>query len=190
MKWTFCPECGQELIKAEIDGRLRSRCASCNFIDFGLYTLGAGGIVLKEEPERSVLLIQRNRSPGLHLWTIPGGHIDHDETIEAGIVREIREETGLETEVIGLVAYRNHLERGKNDSYVIFLMRLIGGHLIETPNDEIAAIGFFTEADLEHLDNLSETSRYLALLGFRYKGRGFINVPITGRPNIWVQSEN
>lgn len=188
MTWTFCPECGQQLTEAEINGRVRSVCRSCQFIDFGLYTLGAGGIVVKEDNgQRSVLLIQRNRSPGLHLWTIPGGYIEHDETVEYGIVREIREETGLDTEIIKLVGYRNYIERGKNDSYVIFLMRLVGGQLIETPIEEIAAIGFFTADDLETLANLSETSRYLALSGFRYEGRGFTSVPITGRPNIWVE---
>ncbi|MCI0714640.1 MAG: NUDIX domain-containing protein [Chloroflexi bacterium] len=188
MMWTFCPECGQRLTKAEVDGRVRSVCSSCHFIDFGLYSLGAGGIIINEDNgERSVLLIQRNRSPGLHLWTIPGGYIDHDEIIEHGIVREIREETGLETEIIRMVGYRNHLERGKNDSYVIFLMRLVGGHLVETPNEEIAAIGFFAADELETLDNLSETSRYLAMLGLDYRGQGFTSVPIAGRPNIWVE---
>ena len=188
MTWTFCPECGEQLTKGEIEGRVRLVCSSCHFIDFGLYSLGAGGIVVKKDNgQRSVLLIQRNRSPGLHLWTIPGGYVEHDETIEHGIVREIREETGLETEVIRMVGYRNHIERGKNDSYVIFLMRPVSGQLIQTPNDEIAAIGFFTARELEILDNLSETSRYLALLGLDYKGRGFTSVPIKDRPDIWVE---
>jgi ADP-ribose pyrophosphatase YjhB (NUDIX family) len=38
------------------------------------------------------------------LTQLPAGRIDHDETLEEGLVREVREETGVEAEVVSLLA--------------------------------------------------------------------------------------
>ncbi len=57
-------------------------------------TVGAvGAVVLREG---SVLLIRRARPPGLGSWTLPGGRTEPGETSVAALVREIREETGLD----------------------------------------------------------------------------------------------
>jgi bifunctional NMN adenylyltransferase/nudix hydrolase len=42
-----------------------------------------------------VLLIRRGHQPGQGLWALPGGFLDPDETLLAGCVRELREETGI-----------------------------------------------------------------------------------------------
>lgn len=42
-----------------------------------------------------VLLIRRGRAPGKDLWAIPGGFLDMRERLQAGAIRELREETGL-----------------------------------------------------------------------------------------------
>lgn len=52
-----------------------------------------GGIALDGE---SILLIRRGRPPGAGLWSIPGGRVEPGETLAEAVVREIREETGLE----------------------------------------------------------------------------------------------
>jgi 8-oxo-dGTP diphosphatase len=43
-----------------------------------------------------ILLILRGHEPGKGLWSIPGGRIEPGETDEEAVVREVREETGLE----------------------------------------------------------------------------------------------
>jgi bifunctional NMN adenylyltransferase/nudix hydrolase len=42
-----------------------------------------------------ILLIQRKSYPGKDLWALPGGHLEQDETVEQGTLRELREETKL-----------------------------------------------------------------------------------------------
>jgi ADP-ribose pyrophosphatase YjhB (NUDIX family) len=45
-----------------------------------------------------VLVERRNPPPG---WALPGGFVDYGETLEAAAVREAREETSLEVELLG-----------------------------------------------------------------------------------------
>jgi len=43
----------------------------------------------------AVLLVRRAAEPGVGDWTIPGGHLERDESPAEGAARELREETGL-----------------------------------------------------------------------------------------------
>jgi bifunctional NMN adenylyltransferase/nudix hydrolase len=43
----------------------------------------------------NVLLVKRRSQPGKGLWALPGGFLNHDETLKAGAVRELLEETKL-----------------------------------------------------------------------------------------------
>jgi ADP-ribose pyrophosphatase YjhB (NUDIX family) len=53
------------------------------------------GAVIKDEAGR-MLLILRGHDPGKGLWSIPGGRIERGESDEEAVIREVREETGLE----------------------------------------------------------------------------------------------
>lgn len=58
------------------------------------------GIVVHE---RHVLLVRRQIDPFKGYWTLPGGHIDYGESSEEAVQREVLEETGIVTQVIGLI---------------------------------------------------------------------------------------
>jgi 8-oxo-dGTP diphosphatase len=53
------------------------------------------GAVITDASGR-LLLIKRGHEPGLGLWSVPGGRIEAGESDQQAVVREIREETGLE----------------------------------------------------------------------------------------------
>ncbi len=50
-----------------------------------------------------IVLIQRDRSPYVGCYALPGGFVEIGEKVEAAAIREAAEETGLEIELLGLV---------------------------------------------------------------------------------------
>lgn len=50
-----------------------------------------------------VLLIRRGTPPRLNQWSIPGGRLEWGETLEVAALRELKEETGVEAELLGLL---------------------------------------------------------------------------------------
>lgn len=49
--------------------------------------------------EGKLLILQKNDAEGLHHWEFPGGGLQFGEDFEAGLRREVREETGLDVEL-------------------------------------------------------------------------------------------
>ena len=62
--------------------------------------VGVGTVVLDGD---MVLMIQRGKPPRQGLWSLPGGAQELGETIHEAARREVREETGLEIEIFGLI---------------------------------------------------------------------------------------
>lgn len=62
--------------------------------------VGVGGVVVDDG---RALLIRRGSEPLRGQWSIPGGMLELGETLQAGVARELREETGLEVRVLDLI---------------------------------------------------------------------------------------
>ncbi len=93
--------------------------------------VGVGAIVVHQG---RVLLVRRGTEPLKGHWTLPGGMLEVGEALMAGVVREVREETGLDVEPIELIELldRIHREDGRvRYHYVIadYLCRVTGGEL-------------------------------------------------------------
>jgi ADP-ribose pyrophosphatase YjhB (NUDIX family) len=59
-----------------------------------------------------VLVAQRARGPGKGLWSLPGGSVEWGESLAEAAAREVREETGVEAEILGLAGQREVRMRG------------------------------------------------------------------------------
>jgi 8-oxo-dGTP diphosphatase len=70
--------------------------------------MGVGAIVVWED---RVLLVRRGREPLKGHWTLPGGLLEVGESLAAGVEREVREETGLDVEVLELVELVDRIHR-------------------------------------------------------------------------------
>jgi 8-oxo-dGTP diphosphatase len=91
-------------------------------------TLTTDGIVLVD---RKIVLIKRGKEPGVGKYALPGGFVEYGETLEDCVVREIREETGLETEVLDLIGTYSDPGRDPRGHIisVVFHLRARGGQM-------------------------------------------------------------
>ena len=70
---------------------------------------GLVGVFLFDAGSR-LLLIERGRPPALGLWTIPGGRVKTGEPLREACHREVREETGVEIELLDFVTVFERIE--------------------------------------------------------------------------------
>lgn len=73
--------------------------------------LGVGAIIFHDD---KALLVKRGKEPGYGKWTLPGGAIELGETLKEGLLREIKEETGLEVEIGGIVEVLDWISRDED----------------------------------------------------------------------------
>ena len=62
--------------------------------------VGVGGVVIENG---RALLIRRGCEPLLGQWSIPGGTLELGESLEHGVVRELKEETGLTVHIVEMI---------------------------------------------------------------------------------------
>ncbi len=63
-----------------------------------------------------ILLVRRARAPAKGIYTLPGGRVEFGETLVEALRREMREETSLQVEIVGLAGWREVLpEAAKGD---------------------------------------------------------------------------
>lgn len=85
----FCPQCGRE----SLDGSGKAYvCRECGFT---LYLNAAASVGAIIECDGSILATVRAHDPGAGGLDLPGGFVDHGETAEQALRRELEEELGL-----------------------------------------------------------------------------------------------
>lgn len=105
--------------------------------------------------DRKRILLQRRRDNDL--WALPGGGMDMADSLPGAAVREVKEETGLDVEITGLVgtytdprhviAYSDGEVRRQFN--VCFTARVIGGRL--AISDESTELRFVAPEELAEL---------------------------------------
>lgn len=115
-------------------------------------TVGVGGVVVHDG---RVLLIRRGKEPLRGRWVVPGGTVELGETLEAALVREVREETGIVVRPLELMTVFDRIERvatGVAYHYVIVDYRcaFVSGALEAGTDAQEAA--WVAEDDLERYD--------------------------------------
>lgn len=127
----------------------------------------ASALILNDE--KKVLLVYHKK---YDVWLYPGGHIEDNETPDEAVIREVKEETSLNVEIIGnknlsiedktadvTVLHKPYeilCERiqGKKMHYhidMIYICRIISNSKLEYNKNESSGIGFFSYDDIKKL---------------------------------------
>ncbi len=111
-------------------------------------SLTVDGIILQEQ---SILLIKRKHEPFQGKWALPGGFVEYGETTEQAVTREVSEETGLKTHIIGLVGVYSDPQRDPRGHTVsvAYMLAICGGEV--KGGDDAAVARFFPLPKLPEL---------------------------------------
>jgi len=144
----FCSHCGGALETRQVVAHEPPRrvCTGCGQLHYRNAKPCAEVVVR----DRRVLLVQRAFVPGKGKWDIPGGFLEADEHPEAGAIRELREETGLDIALTGLLGiYLDGYFYGPEDDDTTTLNL----YYLATA-DDAAAVGWFAPDELPGPDGI------------------------------------
>jgi 8-oxo-dGTP diphosphatase len=117
--------------------------------------------------DHDVLLVRRGTPPMEDRWSIPGGRIEWGERAADAALRELKEETSCEAELLGLVDVVDAVftRRGEHDAwghYVLidYAARWVSGE--PQAGDDARDARFFSPTELETLGLWDETLRIIA----------------------------
>ena len=131
--------------------------------------VGIGGVVIEDG---RTLLIRRGSEPLRGQWSIPGGTLELGESLQAGVARELLEETGLEVRVLDLIEVFDRIfpsqssddgspARGPKFHYVIvdYLCERISGEA--RAGSDVTDVAFATEDELANYHLTKIASRVI-----------------------------
>ena len=115
----------------------------------------------------AVLLIRRGRPPRQGEWSLPGGRIEPGERATEAGLRELREETGVEARITGLVDVVDGLfpEAGRHYVLIDYAARWVSGEPVA--GDDAAEARFVALDQVAALVDWAETRRVIALAAER-----------------------
>ncbi|MBR1504420.1 MAG: NUDIX domain-containing protein [Prevotella sp.] len=92
----YCPRCGSEFFE---EHNFKSKhCSSCGFTYYQNPSSSTAAFILNSKEE--LLVVRRGKEPAKGTLDLPGGFVDNEETAEQGMIREIKEETGLDIDKV------------------------------------------------------------------------------------------
>lgn len=104
-----------------------------------------------------VLLIRRAKSPYKGRWSLPGGHIEPGERAEEAALRELKEETGVEARLLGLIDIIDGIfparadgTSGRHYLYVEYACQWLSSEPLAA--DDAAEACFFAPDEIESAD--------------------------------------
>lgn len=158
--YRFCPVDGAELGKPNAEGGVP--CPVCGRSWYRSSEPAVGCAIVRDG--RALVTI-RAREPEKGKVDVPGGFLDVGEHPVDGLVREVREELGVEvTDVAGPVVMATHTY-GPDGKYVLalgFAARLAEGSSEPKPADDVAEARWVSAEELDALDFAWEHDREIA----------------------------
>ncbi len=118
------------------------------------------------ERETSILLVHQEGPDGQSGWALPGGTWEIDESAEEAARREVKEETGLDVEIVRLYDSRVEVYEDEDTRVAVFILtyeaRCTGGEIQpQDPDLQVHHAAWVPVAILHHLPFIHSTQRDL-----------------------------
>jgi 8-oxo-dGTP pyrophosphatase MutT (NUDIX family) len=132
--------------------------------------VSAGGVVLAEpRPDAAVALVAHRSVRGGLQWTLPKGAAEVGETVEATALREVREETGLEAELIGPLDTIDYWfvwapERTRYHKFVHYFLMVSAGRNFSQHDHEMEDAAWFEPDEARRQMSFANERRLLDLI--------------------------
>jgi ADP-ribose pyrophosphatase YjhB (NUDIX family) len=123
--------------------------------------LCVGAVVVDEG---RLLLVRRGHPPGVGRWSVPGGRVEHGETICEAVVREVAEETALRCECGPLVGWVERIGEGYHFVILDFRATVLSGS-VATAGDDAAEVAWVPLEQIGGLDTVDGLVEFLTVHG-------------------------
>ena len=129
----YCPQCAHRLINVRLEGREYLACEweECNYV---FYDNPLPVVAALVEHEGQVLLA-RNQAWPTKMFGLITGFVEKKETPEEAVIREVKEELGMEADIVSLIGLYPFFER--NELIIAYHVRSHGN---PTLSEELAEI--------------------------------------------------
>jgi ADP-ribose pyrophosphatase YjhB (NUDIX family) len=126
-KFRYCPVCGSG--EFEINNFKSKKCRDCGFTYYANPCAATAAFIIDDHD--NLLAVRRGKEPAKGTLDLPGGFCDMEETVEQGMRREIKEETGLDSmagKLLGVVE-NSFLQHGEKHCEInlVYELTLSGG---------------------------------------------------------------
>jgi len=121
---TVLTETGKKILKIYLEKEKMVEKA----LNFPSPYLTVDGIILHKN---RIVLVKRKNPPFKNCYALPGGFVDYGETVENAIVREVKEEAGLETKIKNIFGVYSDPERDPRGHTVtiVYELNVIAGKM-------------------------------------------------------------
>lgn len=132
------------------------------------HIVASGGLIINSEDK---ILLVKNPRKG---WEYPGGIIEPGETLPQGLIREIKEETGVDVEIINVVGIYSNTKKKKGYNEVEevptivtidFICKYISGEL--RTSDESVEVKWFSKEEAIKVVNPKQQLRFRKALDYQ-----------------------
>jgi 8-oxo-dGTP diphosphatase len=117
--------------------------------------VAVGAVVVDHD---RLLLVRRANPPAQGLWSVPGGRVEHGETLVEAVTRELREETALEGVCGRLLGWGEYFEDDHHSIIFDFEVTLVGDDQPTAGDDaaEVAWVELHEVVDRPLVEGLAE----------------------------------
>ncbi|MGB9720049.1 MAG: aspartate 1-decarboxylase [bacterium] len=147
-KWLYCPVCRGSLVKKQSV----ILCKKCGWQHYKNPLPSVAGFIMNADDE--ILLIKRGAEPEKGRWALPSGFIEPNETPEQAVLRELKEETGLNGTIKKMLGIYVEPTRFYGDVLLIgYEIEGTGGKI--RPGSDTTEVNFFSKNKLPRIPFLS-----------------------------------